>query len=36
MSLSIGDFLHLTLLQLYPCYYDIHIILFSVLAEYQP
>jgi hypothetical protein len=32
---SIGDFLHFTLLQAYPCYYGLHIILFSTLAEYQ-
>jgi hypothetical protein len=35
MSLSVGAFLHLTILQLYPCYYCLHIILFSALAEYQ-
>jgi hypothetical protein len=32
---SIGAFLHPTLLQLYPCYYGLHIILFPT-AEYQP
>jgi hypothetical protein len=35
-SLSVGAFLHFTLLQLYPCYYDLHIILFPTLVEYEP
>jgi hypothetical protein len=33
---SICDFLHSTLLQFYPYYYSLHIILFFTLAEYQP
>jgi hypothetical protein len=35
MSLSVGVFLHFTLLQFYPCYYDLHAILYPALAEYQ-
>jgi hypothetical protein len=34
-ELSVGVFLHFTILQIYPHYYGIHIILFVGVAEHK-